>query len=84
MPEESSGRLTLSVGEQEYERLTASWAAYREAAEPAAGPVDPVLAMQRTGVVLRSVEKFLGTVTIGRETGAEMAPRDCRDHRHTM
>ncbi|MBT2534180.1 hypothetical protein J7E83_19030 [Arthrobacter sp. ISL-48] len=71
MPEGSSGRLAVSVGQQEYERLTASWAAYREAVEPLAGPIDPVLAMQRSGVVLRSVEKFLGTVTIDRETEAE-------------
>jgi hypothetical protein len=71
MTEESNRRLTISVGQREYELLTHSWAAYREAVQPLAGPVDPVLAMQRTGDVLRSVDQFLGTLTIGAETGVE-------------
>lgn len=62
MPEAAGERLTVSVGRLEFEDLSGAWAAYREATDRANGIVDPVLAMQRTGDVLRSVDRFLGTL----------------------
>ena len=62
MPEIPVGRLTLRVGRREFEDLTGAWAAYREVTERANGVLDPVLAMRRTGDVLRSVDHFLATV----------------------
>lgn len=61
MPGESEGRLTVSVGRREFENLTGAWAAYLEATQTPK-PVDPVLAMRRTGSVLRSLEQLAGTV----------------------
>jgi hypothetical protein len=66
MPGESGGRLTVSVGRREFENLTGAWAAYLEATQTRK-PVDPVLAMQRTGSVLRSLEALAATVATGQE-----------------
>ncbi len=62
MSEAPGGRLTITVGKREFEDMTDAWAAYRDVTEPAVGGVDPILALQRTGDVLRSVEHFLATV----------------------
>jgi hypothetical protein len=62
MPAESDVRLTLSVGRREFEALTAAWAAYTEVTQPEKGSVDPVLAMQRTGFVLRSLNAVMETL----------------------
>jgi hypothetical protein len=61
MPGESGGRLTVSVGRREFENLTGAWAAYLEVTQTPK-PVDPILAMRRTGTVLRSLEQLAATV----------------------
>lgn len=61
MPEASGGEITIRVGRWEFEELAGAWAAYREVTDRAKGTVDPVLAMQRTGDVLRSVDRFLAS-----------------------
>lgn len=60
MPGESEGRLTVSVGRRELEELTGAWEAYVDATK--VKPVDPVLAMQRTGSVLRSLERVMANL----------------------
>lgn len=76
MPGLSGRRLTVSVGQKEFEDLTGAWASYLAATRAAKGPVDPVLAMQRTGSVLRSLDSVMATLTaepekIGRDCGVE-------------
>ncbi|MGX9898996.1 hypothetical protein ACW0JT_02330 [Arthrobacter sp. SA17] len=66
MPGESGGRLTVSVGRREFEDLTGAWAAYLEVTQTPK-PVDPVLAMQRAGSVLRSLDTLAATVVAGDE-----------------
>lgn len=61
MPGESGGRLTVSVGRREFENLTGAWTAYLEVTQTSK-PVDPILAMRRTGTVLRSLEQLAATV----------------------
>ena len=56
------------VGRRKYEDLTGAWAAYREATRLAAGAVDPVVAMRRTGDVLRSVDRFLADLEVESQT----------------
>lgn len=63
MPGESERVLTVSVSRQEFEDLTGAWAAYLEATQSRNGPIDPVLAMQRTGSVLRSLERVMAHMT---------------------
>lgn len=58
-----SGRLTVSVGQHEFQDLTAAWASYVEATRATGSPVDPILAMQRTGSVLRSLDRVMATLT---------------------
>ena len=70
MPGESAGRLTLSVGRREFECLTGAWAAYLEVTQTP-NPVDPVLAMRRTGSVLRSLEQLAGTVASEKVAGVD-------------
>lgn len=71
MPEASGGRLTVSVGRREFENLTGAWAAYLEVTQTPK-PVDPVLAMRRTGTVLRSLEQLAVTVVSEQKlTGAD-------------
>jgi hypothetical protein len=72
MPGESGGRLTLSVGRREFENLTGAWAAYLEVTHTPK-PVDPVLAMRRTGSVLRSLEQLAGTVVSEKLVGVDDA-----------
>ena len=72
MPGESGGRLTLSVGRREFENLTGAWAAYLEVTQTPK-PVDPVLAMRRTGSVLRSLEQLAGTVVSEKLVGVDDA-----------
>ena len=72
MPAESGGRLTLSVGRREFENLTGAWAAYLEVTQTPK-PVDPVLAMRRTGSVLRSLEQLAGTVVSEKLVGVDDA-----------
>jgi hypothetical protein len=62
MPGQSDVRLNVSVGKREFEDLTGAWAAYLEVTQSKDRPIDPVLAMQRTGSVLRSVEAVLATL----------------------
>ncbi|MGX9899002.1 hypothetical protein ACW0JT_02365 [Arthrobacter sp. SA17] len=64
MPGESGGRLTLTVGRREFEELAAAWASYRQATKSLEA-VDPVLAMQRTGSVLRALEQLMKTLEPG-------------------
>lgn len=71
MPESSGGRLTVSVGKREFENLTGAWAAYTEATQTHNGPVDPVLAMQRTGTILRSLEAIMATLDVESEKPQE-------------
>jgi hypothetical protein len=66
MPGESGGRLTLSVGRREFEHLTGAWASYLQATKTLEA-VDPVLAMQRTGTLMRSLEHLLATLDPGSE-----------------
>jgi hypothetical protein len=66
MPGESGGRLTVSVGRREFEDLAGAWAAYLEVTQTPKA-VDPVLAMRRTGSVLRSLEMLAATVVSGQE-----------------
>jgi hypothetical protein len=54
------------VGQQEFENLTGAWAAYLEVTQTLK-PVDPVLALQRTGAVLRSLERLAATVVSQQE-----------------
>lgn len=61
MPGESGARLTMTVGRREFEELSGAWASYLEATKTREG-VDPVVAMQRTGTVLRSLEHLLATL----------------------
>lgn len=67
MPGELPGRLTVSVGRPEFEDLAAAWAAYLQATGTT-DAVDPVLAMQRAGAVLRSLERLSATLECGPET----------------
>lgn len=71
MPEDSSGRLTVSVGRGEFEDLTSAWLAYHEVAHAEIGSVDPVLAIRRAGSVLRSLERVLATFSTGPEKAEE-------------
>ncbi|WP_309106049.1 hypothetical protein [Arthrobacter sp.] len=68
MPGESGGRLTLSVGRREFEELAGAWASYLQATESLEA-VDPVLAMQRTGAVLRALEQLMSTLEPGTRLG---------------
>lgn len=62
MPEGQSERGTVAIGRAEIEDLHQAWMEYLSAADPRAGVVDPVLALKRTGAVLRSVERVLAAV----------------------
>ena len=62
MPEVPGERLCVSVGRREFEELAGAWAAYVEVANTSAGSVDPVLAMQRTGSIVRSLERLIPTM----------------------
>jgi hypothetical protein len=76
MPGESGGRLTLSVGRREFEELAGAWASYLQATKSLEA-VDPVLAMQRTGAVLRALEQLMNTLESGSRppgTNGEMPP----------
>ena len=76
MPGESGGWLTLSVGRREFEELAAAWASYLQATKSLEA-VDPVLAMQRTGAVLRALEQLMKTLEPGTKlagTAGEDAP----------
>lgn len=61
MPAEPGARLTMTVGRREFEELTSAWASYLQATKPVER-VDPVVAMQRTGTLLRSLEDLLATL----------------------
>ena len=77
MPGESGERLTLSVGRREFEELGSAWASYLQATKSLEA-VDPVLAMQRTGVVIRALEQLMNTLESGTrtaETAGEGAQR---------
>ncbi|WP_247041163.1 hypothetical protein [Arthrobacter rhizosphaerae] len=77
MPGESGERLTLSVGRREFEELAGAWAAYLQATKSLEA-VDPVLAMQRTGGVLRAVEQLMNTL----ESGTRLAGTAGEDAQH--
>lgn len=74
MPGESGGRLTLSVGGREFEELAGAWASYFQATKSLEA-VDPVVAMQKTGAVLRALDQLMKTL----EHGAEPAGSDGQD-----
>lgn len=71
MPGESNARLTLSVGKREFEDLAGAWTAYLEATQSKPGPVDPVLAMQRTGTILRALKAVFATLGVESEKGIQ-------------
>ena len=62
MSAEAGERLTISVGRREFDELTGAWAAYREVTQGIEA-VDPVLAMQKTGSVLRSLDRLVASLT---------------------
>jgi hypothetical protein len=64
MPGESEERLTVSVGKREFEDLTGALVAYTEATQANNRPVDPVLAMQRTGTVLQCLQEVFSTLGV--------------------
>jgi hypothetical protein len=74
MPGESGGRLTLSVGGREFEELAGAWASYLQATKSLEA-VDPVVAMQRTGAVLRALDQLMKTL----DRGADLAGSDGDD-----
>lgn len=74
MPGESGGRLTLAVGGREFEELAGAWASYLQATKKLEA-VDPVVAMQRTGAVLRALDQLMKTL----DHGAELAGSDGED-----
>jgi hypothetical protein len=71
MPGESDARLTVSVAKREFENLTAAWVAYLAATQSSTVPVDPVLAMQRTGTILRSLKAVITTLDVESEKPGE-------------
>lgn len=64
MPGETGERLTISVDKREFENLSEAWTAYIEATESRTARIDPVLAMQRTGTVLRSLKAVIATLGV--------------------
>lgn len=71
MPEASGGRLTVSVGKREFENLYGAWAAYTDATQARGGTIDPVLAMQRTGIILQSLKAIIATLDVESEKPGE-------------
>lgn len=61
MPEETNHGATVMVGRAEYEDLSRLWADYLAATRAGSGPVDPVMALQRTGEVLRALDRLLSS-----------------------
>jgi hypothetical protein len=61
---ESGARLTISVGKREFENLTDAWTAYTDATQSKTAVIDPVLALQRTGDILRSLAAVLATLGV--------------------
>lgn len=49
------------VGRAEYEDLSRRWGDYLAATGAGSGPVDPVMALQRTGEVLRALDRLLSS-----------------------
>jgi len=78
MPEGPEGRLTVSVGRREFEKLNREWADYVAATSAGSSPVDPVLTLRRTGEVLRSLDQLLAS--IDREDSKAPSPAGA-DHR---
>lgn len=72
MSEGPDGRLTVSVGRREFEKLNREWADYVAATSAGSSPVDPVLTLRRTGGVLRSLDRLLASV--GREENKAPSP----------
>lgn len=62
MSEGPDGRLTVSVGRREFEKLNREWADYVAATSAGPSPVDPVLTLRRTGGVLRSLDRLLASI----------------------
>jgi hypothetical protein len=62
MAERTLDRSTVSVGLEEIAELSRAWAEYKATAGNGSGPVDPILALRKTGAILRSVEKVLASV----------------------
>jgi hypothetical protein len=62
MSEGPDGRLTVSVGRREFEKLNRDWADYVAATSAGSSPVDPVLTLRRTGGVLRSLDRLLASI----------------------
>jgi hypothetical protein len=72
MPEEHDPRMTVSVGQREFEELNREWADYVAATGGGRGPVDPVLTLRRTGRILRSLDRLLASMD--REDGTADHP----------
>jgi hypothetical protein len=62
MPEGPDGRLTVSVGRREFEKLNREWAEYVAATSAGSSPIDPLLTLRRTGGVLRSLDRLLASI----------------------
>lgn len=74
MPGKTGERLTISVGKREFENLSKAWAAYTEATESRTAPIDPVIAMQRTGTVLRSLKAVITTLGVASANPEKSCP----------
>ena len=72
MPEGPDPRMTVSVGQREFEELNREWADYVAATSGGPGPVDPVLTLRRTGRILRSLDRLLASMD--REDGMTQQP----------
>lgn len=46
---------TATVGTRQLGQLKNRWSEYRSVSDPRNGPIDPVLALQRTGALLHAV-----------------------------
>lgn len=71
IPEASGERLTVSIGRREFENLYGAWAAYTDATQARSGTIDPVVAMQRTGTILRSLTAIIATLDVESEKPGE-------------
>ena len=50
------------MGRREFEKLNREWADYVAATRAGSSPIDPILALRRTGGVLRSLDRLLASI----------------------
>ncbi|MGO4653098.1 hypothetical protein AB4068_15550 [Arthrobacter sp. 2RAF22] len=73
MSENTHDRPTVSVGRDEIAELSRAWTEYISATGNGAGPFDPILALRKTGDILRSVDRVLASVDF--EASQDEPPR---------